>query len=775
MQDLKLIGARVPNVDARDKVTGGRGFPMNVSLPGMLHGKMLRSPYPHARITRIDTTEAEALPGVKCVITPDDVPQDKYTPVYFVPVLSEGSVMDMVIMSREVRYVGQPVVAVAAATADIAEQALDLIEVDYEELPAVFDPDEALKPGAPQLHDSAPGNLAMQPSHSSGDIDVGFAEADRIFEATYQTQRVNTCYLEDRVIVADADPQGNVTIHISTQHVFGVREKIAHILGIPETKVRVIKPDYIGGGFGGKLDCSAMDPLAVMMSLKTGRPVRFELTRSEDFITSCRNPIKMELKTGVKSDGTLTARYCRSSLDCGAHATHGAKVIEVHGLFGFMYTYNCPNRKWDGRTIYTNNMVGGGYRGYGAPQAAFAVEQQIDEIAEALDIDPIELRLKNIHHEGEDHPLFPSSFTTYRFDECLKRGAEAIGWANRGKPGADTGTKKRGIGVGCAVTWTSCCAQQPDLLEHSGAHVKLNPDGGAEISSAAVDIGCGQNTTYCQIVAEELGLELDQVRMTYADTSTVPFDAPMHASRGTYAAGGAIKLAAVEAKKMLFRYAAAMLEVDEDALDVKDGTVFVKNTTDKFLTIREIATIADSPQVKMTSEGPVMHGPAFRGTIIGSSSLAPDFTPIVGGAMFVEVEVDTETGIVAVERVVYAHDLGRVINPLGAEGQVEGGIQQGIGYALMEDLRFDPESGACTTADFLDYKMPTAVEMPRDIQCIFVESDEASGPFGAKSLSECALITPAAAISNAVYNAIGVRLHELPMTPEKVLAALGKL
>ncbi|MEO5598651.1 MAG: molybdopterin cofactor-binding domain-containing protein [Novosphingobium sp.] len=773
--ELEVVGMRVANVDALDKVTGGRGFPMNVTMPGMLHGRMLRSPYPHAQIVRIDASAARALPGVHAVLTPADVPQKVYSPVYFVPTLAVGSVQDMLLLDTRIRSVGQVVAAVAATTPEIAEAALDLIEVEYEELPAVFTIDEAIADAAPQLHEGKPGNIAKHVVHQTGDIDAGFADADTIFEGVYETQRVHTCYMEGRVCVVSADREGNLTVHASMQHLFGLREKLAFILDIPESKIRVVKPPYIGGGFGGKLEVTPMEPLAALMSMQTGRPVRIEHSRREDFITTCRSPFRLHLKTGIKKDGTITARSCRSYLDCGGNATHGAKVLEVHGLFGFMYTYNCPNRYWEGTTIYTNNMISGGYRGYGAPQAAFAVEQQMDEMAEALGIDPIELRLRNLHQEGEKHPLFPSDFTTYRLDECLRRGAEAIGWRSRSGPGAGKGRKVRGIGLATTTTWTSCCAGQPDLYEHSGAIVKLNPDGSADIATAAIDLGCGQNTTYCQIVAEELGLPFDKVRMTYADTSTVPFDAPMHASRGTYAAGGAIKLAASNARTMLLRYAAGMLSADVEDLDIRDGRIFVRNTSDRFVTIQDVATLADSPIVKMTQQGPVPDGPQFRGTIIGTSSFAPEFSPIVGGAMFVEVEVDTDTGEVSVEHVVYAHDIGKVINPMGAEGQVEGGVQQGIGYALMENLVFDQSNGVCLAGDFLDYKMPTAVEMPKRIESIFVESIEDSGPFGAKSLSECALIAPAAAIANAVYNATGARIKSLPITPEKVLEAMGRL
>lgn len=778
MSATTVVGKSVTRPDAVEKVTGGRGFPVNVSLPGMLHGKLLRSPYPHARIRGIDTSAAERLPGVKAVLTPADVPQRPFCPVYFVPTLAKSMVQDLLVMSDRVRWAGQPVAAVAAVSAEVAEEALELIEVDYEELPAVFDPHAAMAEGAPQIHDGVANNIAKHPVLEVGDLERGFAEADHVFEATYSTQRVHTCYMEPRVCVVDAGPDGVYTVYSSMQHIFGLREKLAYVLDLPESKVRVVKPPYIGGGFGGKLDIGHIEPIAALLSRRAGRPVRIEQTRYEDFITTARHPIEVYLKTGITKDGKFTARYARSILDTGAHATHGAEVIMVHGAFGIFFNYHCPNQKWEGYTVYTNNMIGGGYRGYGAPQGCFAVESQIDEICEHLGFDPIEFRLKNARREGEPHPFNPNfKLSTYRFEDCLRQGAERIGWAQRGKAGAGGGaTRKRGIGMAAHPVWVSGCMGFPDIYEHSGAIVKLNADGTADLATAAVDMGSGQITTLVQITAEELGLAADRVRMTrYADTDTVPFDAPSHASRVTYSAGTAVRAAAAAAKKRLLEVAATMLEANADDLEVRDGRVSVKGSPGTAVAVAEVVRRAESPYVQMTAEGPKPTTIEEKGTIIGVSSLAPPSNPSPATAQFVEVEVDTETGEVEVLRVVFAHDIGRVIHPAGAQGQVEGGFQQGMGYALMEHMQFDPETGACLTGDFLDYKMPTAVEMPRRIESIFIESDEPTGPFGAKSLSEPCVIVPAPAIANAIYNACGVRVRSLPITPEKILEGLGKL
>lgn len=776
MTKLNVVGKNIARPDAYDKVTGGKYYPVNFSLPNMLHTKILRSPYPHAKIVSIDTSAAEKLPGVKAVLTHKDVPQRAFTPVYFVPAKAESMVQDFMVMTDRVRWAGQPVAAVAAVTPEIAESALDLIDVEYEELPAVFDPDEAMQEDAPQLHENAPGNIAKNPSMSIGDLDAGFEEADYVFEGTYETQRVHTCYMEPRVCVVDSDTRGRIKILSSMQHGFGLREKLAYALDIPESHVNVIKPEYIGGGFGGKLDMGFIEPIAALLSLKTGRPVRAEQTRGEDFISTTRNPIKVHLKTGVKKDGTFTARYIKSVLDCGAHATHGSEVIMVHGLYGTFFPWTCPNQTWEGFTVYTNNIIGGGYRGYGAPQGCFAVESQNDEICEELGLDPVEFRLKNTRREGDPHPVLPGHYlNTYRLNECLEKGAERFGFNNRQPAGSSEGTRKRGMGFACHPLWVSGCVGFPDIYEHSGAVVKLNRDGTADVVSSCVDIGSGQITMLTQAVAEELGLSAESVKLVYADTDTAPFDAPTHASRATYSAGTAVKAAAVAAKERLFQAAAAVMEANQEDLILEEGMVMVKGDPRSAIAMTEIIARAESPFIQMTDEGPQPTSIAEKGTIIGTASMAPPSNPSPCAAEFVEVEVDTDTGEVKVLRVVYAHDIGRLFHPKSAEGQVEGGFQQGMGYALMEDIVFDQETGACLSGDFLDYKIPTAVEMPRSIESIFIESDEKTGPFGAKSLSECCIIVPAPAIANAIYNAIGVRIKDLPITPEKILKALGKL
>ena len=630
MASMDVVGNSILKPDAYDKVTGGKGFPVNVSLPGMLHAKLLRSPYPHARILGMDASAAEKLPGVKAVLTPGDVPQRYFHPVFFTPPETENMVKDMLILSDRVRYAGQPVAAVAATTEEIAERALELIQVDYEELPCVFTPEAAVKEGAPTLHEQAPNNIAKQRVFEEGDLEAGFAEADYIFEDTYETQRVHTCYMEPRLCVVDCDQLGHITIHSSNQQIFGLREKLAYALEIPESQVTVIKPPYIGGGFGGKLDLGYIEPIAVLLSQKTGKPVRIEQTRYENFITTARHPSKVYLKTGVNKDGLFTARYVKSVMDVGAHATHGPMVMLGLGATA-IYSYRCDNKKWEGDLVYTNNMLSGGYRGYGAPQSIFPLESQIDEICEELGWDPIEFRLKNAHQEGEQNPFLKQyNLDTYRYEDCLRQGAERIGWSERKAAGSGAGSRKRGMGLATQAYWVSGGMGIPDFYEHSGAIVKLNSDGTADLASATVDLGCGQSTILCQIVAEELGLPADRVRMVaHADTDTVPFDAPTHASRGTYCSGTAVRAGAAAAKKRLLQVASNIMEASPEDLEVRAGKVMVKGSPDTAVDVADVVKSAESPL--LVEKGGEIVQPTSqedKGTIIGVASLPPLANPV---------------------------------------------------------------------------------------------------------------------------------------------------
>ncbi|MCC7413100.1 MAG: molybdopterin-dependent oxidoreductase [Gammaproteobacteria bacterium] len=782
MSEYKVIGMSVPRPDARDKVVGGKGYTVNVALPGMLHGRLLRCPYPHARVRGMDTRAAASLPGVKAVLTPADVPAKKFSPIYIKDSTSPSVIPDVRVLDDVARYVGQPVAVVAATTSAIAAQALALIEVDYEVLPAVFDPEQAMCAGAPQLHAAFTDNVCARPVLEQGDLEAGFAAADHVFEHTYRTHRVHTCYMEPWVVVVDADRCGHLTVYCSTQHIFGLRDKLAHILDLPASRITVVKPPYIGGGFGAKTEITSAEPLAALLSMQTGRAVRIENSREEEFVTNARTPMTVHLKTGVTNEGIFTARSIRVVADCGAYATYGPEAIIICGVAGAYTAYRCANRRFEGLAVLTNNMRAGAYRGIGGVQGCFAAESQIDEICTTLGLDPIEFRLRNAHHAGDPNPLTelfdPGRFRieSYGFEACLRRGAERFGWPAQRAAGGGAGIVRRGVGLAAQPIWVSGCVGFPDIPEQSGANIRIHTDGCAIVSGPTVDIGSGQNTTLAQIAAEELGLPFAAVRMSESVSSdNVPFEPPTHASRATYSAGNAVRLAARDAKHKLLQVAAMMLEASPEDLQIADGRVTVAGSHGTSLSVAEIARYTESAYVQLTAAGPLLTRLEAKGSIVGTSSAAPPSNPPPPCAMFVEVEVDTQTGQVRVTRVVYAHDVGRVINPRAAEGQVEGAVQQGIGFTLMEHLQFDPDTGACLTSDFLDYKMPTAVEMPASIESIFVETNEPTGPFGAKGLGEPPLIVPAPAIANAVYDAVGVRIRDLPITPEKILAGLGKL
>jgi xanthine dehydrogenase molybdenum-binding subunit len=687
MSILKVVGQRVVKNDAWEKVMGGPGYPVNLRLPRMLHAKMLRSPYAHARILKINTVKAEKIRGVRAIITHNDVPKIKYSPVTFAPNDSSSLVRDTNILTDKARFVGDPVAAVAADSIETAEEALDIIDVEYERLPTVFDPEEAMKPGAIKIHDGVANNIALSQVIPIGDVENGFKNADSIFEGTYETQRVHTCHMEPHVCLVESDTSGTLTVYSSTQHVFGLRDKLAFALGLPIGKVRVVRPPYIGGGFGGKLDMGFHEPVAALLSLKTHSPVRMEYTRMEEFITTARHPVKMHLKTGVKKDGTLTARYAKSIMETGAHATHGSIILVVHGLVGFLSRYKCPDQKWEGYLVYTNGMPNGAFRGYGNPQASFPVEVQMDEIADELKIDPIELRLKNSFVQGEPNPFIPTEkLQTYAFEECVRQGASKIGWSTRQPPNGKTGISRRGLGFAGTPIWVSGCQGLPDVCEQSGAIVKINPDGTVNLAVATVDIGGGEHTVLCQIVAEELGVNFESVKIGFADTETVPYDAPTHASRTTYAVGYAVRVAAAEAKRKLLGMAGEMLEANPADLVCEGEEIFVKGVPDKRISIKEVATAAESPSLVVTDKG-VQPTTAHKGTILGVSSTAPLSNPSPAAAQFVEVEVNTETGEVRVLRAVSAHDVGRLIYPTGAEGQVEGGFAR-YGLCLDGEYRF---------------------------------------------------------------------------------------
>ena len=743
-----VVGQRVPRVDALEKVTGRAHYTADVHLPGMLHAKIKRSIHAHARVISIDTSLAEQLAGVKAVLTFKNVPHKLHAGQ---PEPRASSLAaDQYILTDKPCFLGDGVAAVAADCEETAEEALALIKVEYEVLPVVFEAEQALLPDAPSIHGTE-RNLVMPPAVISfGDVEQGFADADFIFEGRYTTSRHIPAFMEPYVCICRPESDGNLTIWSSTQAPFMVRGSLSEVLNIPISKIRIIS-EHMGGGFGAKQDLYQTEYLTVLLARQTMKPVKMELTRSETFIAGrSRHPVIVELKQGVKKNGTLTARKARYIANSGAYGSHGPGVTWV-GSQMLSSLHKCPNVYVEGLCVYTNAPIAGAFRGFGAPQAYFALETQMDEIAEALKMDPIDLRLKNSFQIGDIGPA-GTPFESVKLPECLARGAQKIGWVNRQPAGSAPGVIKRGIGVACQL---HSATAYPDTREVASALVVVNEDGTVQLRIGAADLGTGAKTVLAQIAAEELGVRYDDVRVVAGDTDSVPYDLGAYASRTTFIVGGAVKLAAANAKEKIFTLAAQKLSSEVSDLKAEAGLVWVRDNPERNITFRDLTRPVHGSDIAI---------------IMGQGEFAPrnDYS---FAAQFAEVEVDTKTGITRVLRLVAIHDIGKAINPAAAEGQVEGGLHQGIGFALLEDMVIDPVTGRTLNANFVDYKLMTAEDMP-EMQVEFIESGDKNGPFGAKGVAEDSVCPTAPAVLNAIFNATGVRIKELPASADKILAGL---
>jgi 4-hydroxybenzoyl-CoA reductase subunit alpha len=753
-RELNVVGARLPMMDAAQKAKGAALFTDDLVLPGMLYGKILRSPLAHAKILNIDTSKAEKLPGVKGVVTGSEIPDRHYG---IVPKAKD----EYALAKDKVRYIGDDVAAVCAIDPEIAEEAVELIKVDYEELPAVFDPLEAKAQGAPEIHAGIKNNTSFAIKKEFGDVAKAFAECDAVFEDTFYSQPVNHAPLEPHAALAQFDPlNGELTIWSSTQIPFFLRRNLSNTLQIPESKVRVIKPK-VGGGFGQKIDLFAKDFCAAWFAMHLGRPVKFLYDREEVFIsTRQRHPMYITVKTGVKKDGTILAQKFKAHADGGAYNSTAPTMIALSCFF-LMIPYHVPNLIYEGAHIYTNKPVGGAMRGHGIPQARFAVERQLDMIADRIGVDPVELRMKNSIHAGDPHSA-GFVINTCGFSESVQKAAVAIGWAEK------RGKLPLGRGVGLAgASFPSGVSNMSHIS--SGAVVQLGRDGAVNVLSGAADIGQGAETVISQIVAEELGVRLEDIRITAADTGITPLDPGTFGSGVTVRAGNAARLAAISAKQKLFSFIADKLEANAEDLDAKDRKIFVKGSPDKGMTMAQALKAyqyADLP-MPIVGRGSWM-APASEPTTLfkEDGNFAPNYSFMTQAA---DVEVNLNTGKVKLLRMVTAHDCGRPINPMLVEGQLEGSVVGGMGQALYEDVIV--EKGQVMNPSFLDYGFPTFLEMP-EIEAIEVKTDDPIGPFGAKEAGEGTQLSPAPAIVNAIYDAIGVDFLELPITPEKILDAL---
>ncbi len=745
------IGKRVPKPDSRDKATGRALYATDLVLPRMLYGKILRSKYPHARILSIDTAKAEKLPGVSCVITAEDTLKIGY-----------GHGKDnFPLKFGKVRSLMDEVAAVAARTPEIAAEALELIQVEYEELPGVFDPFDAMKEDAPLIHENRADNLSITYDYMHGNIDKGFEAAKHVVEGRYDLQFIAHSCMGPCASIAEWLPDGTLFMRTPTQVPFLYQRDMAEIVGINGSQVRVEQP-YIGGGFGSKLDLYPYEAVAAFLARKAGRPVKIEYDRDEEFKYSpVRSPMVIDIKTGCSKDGHLTVRTALAVSDNGAYNSWGA-VTPLVSMQTTSALYRVPNCHFVCKIIYTNNPYGGAMRGFGNPELTFACEVQMDELADLCNIDPLRFRLLNSNQPG-DVTGAGLRITTCGLPECLEKSAEEVNWKEKiAKKGTGSGVGLAGVihvGGGARIYPSDGC----------GVIVKINDFGRVSVISGSTEIGQGSDTVLSQIVAEELGVPLDTVNLVQADTDVRPWDVGVHASRTTFIAGNAAMLAAREAKQQILAAAAELLKTPEERLIIRNGVISVQDDPEKSLSLSKVVRSLHFRKGGHVVVGNYYYDPPtnhqdkeWRGNLSATYGF---------GAHAVEVEVDEETGVVKVKKVAAAHDIGRVINPIGAEGQVEGGVAMGIGYALTEQMQLD--HGRILNPNFTDYKIPTTVDMP-EVVPIFVETDDPEGPFGAKGMGEMTMVPTPAAIANAIYQAIGVRIRSLPITPEKVLKALAE-
>jgi xanthine dehydrogenase molybdenum-binding subunit len=775
-----LIGKRIAKLDAPEKASGRTRYIHDIDLPGQLHAKILRSTQVHAKIVRIDTSAAKRLPGVHAVITAADVPWQR-------PI---GVAKDhLPLKGDRVRSLRDEIAAVAADSVEIAEQALKLIQVEYEPLPILTDAAEALKPGAPLIHPEPhgangspalkpgapvafagkPDNVAMTFDYAQGDLAKGEADSDVVVEDVFRLHYVTHCCMGVSGVIAEFDASGNLLLYSNTQVPFLHKREFAELLGIDPGRIRIIQPP-IGGGFGSKLDIYPFEPIAIFLARITRRPVKLVFTREEEFAASpTRQPVLLKLRSGCRKDGTLTFRDVETLHDNGAYTSWGATTP-----FVMMQTvsslYRVPHCRYRTRAVYTNNPYAGSFRGYGNLQATFAVEAHMDRLAERIGMDPLEFRLKNAQEPGEVTPQ-GMHFKSCGFRQCLSTAAERSGFRRKHPENRDrwkdAGPIKRGIGMASMLHVGGGAKIYPS--DGCGTILKIDDFAHVTLITGASEIGQGSETVLAQLVCEELGLPLSAVTVVNNDTDITPWDVGVHASRTTFIAGNSAIGAARKAREKIFSAVTAKTGMPAAALAMEDGFI-VKGEEKlfelgKFLRSLHFSEKAELVMTTFYYEPPSKHQDRqFKGDVSAAYAWATQVA---------EVEVDTMSGVVRLLKITAAHDVGRVLNRLGIEGQIEGGVVMGQGYALTESLMV--ENGAVKNPNFRDYKLVTAPEIP-EIDVSFIETMDGEGPQGAKGVGEAPAICIAAAVGNAIYNATGVRITSLPFTPERVYRALrGKL
>ena len=768
MPDTSIVGKSANRADAAKKVTGQVLYVGNIEMPGMLHVAVLRSHHPHARIIRIEKSRAESHQGVAAVLTGSDVAAMPGVDPYFGPAFRDQPILAI----DRVLHVGDPVVAVAAEDLRSAQDALELVEVDYEPLPAVLDVFEAIRPESPVIHDeirparsfadlahlrpAGKSNICYHYKLRKGDVEKAFSEADRIFADTFSSPPSQHVPMETHVTLAFLDENQRLNLWSATQSPSFVRTELANILGLPLNRIRVRVP-YLGGGFGAKV-YAKLEPLVAILALITRRPVRYSLSREEEFQTITKHGVVFHLKTAVK-DGLITGRECRVYWDTGAYAEIGPRIVHKSG-YTSAGPYRIPNVSIDSYCIYTNKPPAGAFRGFGVPPLVWAYESQMDMIARALGVDPVEFRMRYALDEGEPFDT-GTPVRAFGLKACIREAANAIGWSKpRAKPVAG---KPRGIGIAAGVK----AVLTPSI---SGAIVIMNADGSVNVLSSTVEMGQGSETTMAQIAAEELGVGVDKVHIVQPDTDVTPYDTITAGSRSTYHMGNAVRMAAAKVRMELFAAVASKLEVSPDDLVMRDGRIFVRGFEERGMTI---------PQAFLAKFGSL--GTTIIGEAVCQTSAIP-MDPETGlsekcteywfpSATAAEVEVDPETGKVRVLSLYSVGDAGTAINPKHCEQQLIGGAIAHLGQTLFEFLSL--EDGQILNGTLLDYQIASIRDFPETIKPVLVEVPLASGPFGAKGVGETGGLTVSAAIANAVEDALGVRIKELPITPEKIFRALA--
>ncbi|RPH51135.1 MAG: 4-hydroxybenzoyl-CoA reductase [Desulfobacteraceae bacterium] len=777
MSEYTVINSRAARLDTPAKASGKAVFIDDMTMPGMLYGALLQSPFAHARIVSIDTTKAKRLPGVKSVVTAAEAGLVQYG-------VSPARYDETLFCHDKVRYVGDDIAAVAAVDLETAFEAVSLIRVEYEELPAVFTIEEAMAEGAPILHDKYPNNICAEVHSEFGNVEAALGECDLIRTTTFKNKRQDAAFIEPQGCIAYYDHSGNLTLYSSTQVPHYVQRTVAMVLKLPVGKVRVVKP-YVGAGFGIKASANPLELSACLLSMKTGKPVKMNYSREQVFqYGRARHQFTHTMTTGVKKDGTIMALKHLCYLDGGAYSSFGIATVYYAGsLLGG--PYKLPNMKYDGYRIYNNKPACGAMRGHGGVAARACWEQQLDMIAEELKMSPIDFRLKNMMVAG-DITCNDLNMSSLGMKECIEAVKDGSGWT--AKKGSLPGGKGIGMACGFFVSGAGYPIYRSDTY-HCTAVIKLTEDGGtALVYTASSEIGQGSDTTFAMIAAEALGIRLEDIRLESGDTD-FGVDLGAYSSRQTLMTGHAVKEAAEDVRRQVLEVLSKELNVPVEDMDIKNSLVIFKkgdvdftglrtryikehrgwtdNPADDRLTFREAARIAYLAKGSIVGTGkykPPELGGKYKGAAVGTS-------PAYGcSAQIAEVTVDMETGQVTVDRITDAHDCGRAINITSVEGQMEGSISMGLGEALFEEVKFD-KKGRVINADLAEYKIPTMLDMP-NVNAIIVESNEPNGPFGAKEVGEGAIMPTIPAILNAVYDAIGVRIHELPLTPERVYRAI---